>query len=117
MSTPAAKSTQDALRRACVRARREMKRTQRQFAELLEVHPLTVSRWETGNIAITIEALEAISGATGKPLGWFFQELSGSSENPGTVRQALTAVQKARKALEEAEHGLAMLLKGMEEAQ
>ena len=48
-------------------------RTQRQFADLLGVQPLQVSRWERGEAQPDIVSLAALSQVSGQPMEWFLQ--------------------------------------------
>lgn len=51
-------------------ARGEM--TQRQVANLLDIDPMSVSRWERGKVLPSTESLIAIADALGRDLGWFY---------------------------------------------
>jgi transcriptional regulator with XRE-family HTH domain len=66
--------------------RLERKQTQAHLAEILGCEPMTVSRYERGSYAPSIEALEQIAQALGCRLGDFFDappapELANSCED------------------------------------
>lgn len=48
--------------------------TQQELATLLDVSPITLSRWETGTRNPSFELLERFAQMVGKPLSYFFEE-------------------------------------------
>lgn len=46
--------------------------TQSQFAQVLGVDPITVSRWERGEHEPSLATLRQIADATDRTLTWFF---------------------------------------------
>lgn len=60
-------------------ARRILGCSQERLGELLDVEKRQVGRWESGSSYPRIQTLEKLSELTGKPVTWFFDELS-----PGT---------------------------------
>lgn len=48
--------------------------TQRELADILNVEPVTISRWERGVVEPKPRHLRALAKLADRPVSWFFEE-------------------------------------------
>lgn len=56
--------------------------TQKSLAKELGVHPVTVSRWANGDIALGLDVIADLCGATGRSIHWFLDEAGTAFTRP-----------------------------------
>jgi transcriptional regulator with XRE-family HTH domain len=57
----------------CARTR-QLALTQREFAALVGVEPVQVSRWENGKAEPRLAQVRKLAEVTGRPVSWFFDD-------------------------------------------
>lgn len=63
-------------------ARKQAKLTQEELARQLGVDRVTINRYETGKVPLTVEMLDKIASLLDMPLGWFFGESPAPTPPP-----------------------------------
>ena len=63
-------------------ARKLRQLTQAQLAEAIGVEDLTISKFERGRILPSVDTVERIAVATGRPLDWFFRSRGQTVTHP-----------------------------------
>lgn len=66
-------------------ARKSKYSSQEALAECLNVHPLTVGRWERGERLPSPQDLDKLTVTLDRPLAWFFSEISAEADDLGPV--------------------------------
>ena len=68
-------------------ARVEQGITQAQLADMLDLSPQNIAKWESGEINLGVDTLERIANVLDKPIEWFFQPFESKKE-PARQRKA-----------------------------
>lgn len=71
-------------------ARKQMGKSQEEFAKLMSVHRVTLSDYERGVLTPSIETVEQVAQIVGKPMAWFFT--TDEEAQPVVTREAALRV-------------------------